>query len=161
MIFPLHFNVGVVVKGEYMIKYTWFVFMLAAMLGFSFSAEKGIVYVDIPSALAGSENGNKSDNGKSDNGHKNNGKSDDEKKVTVCHFPPGNPKNASTMRVSESALHAHLAHGDTRGVCGPCACPTNGGVETPECYCANGMPGVVPGVNSTTHPNNVRQIFGN
>jgi hypothetical protein len=45
-----------------------------------------------------------------DNGEKN-------EKVTICHIPPGNPDNAHTIRVSENAVDAHLAHGDTLGEC--------------------------------------------
>ena len=45
-----------------------------------------------------------------DNGDKN-------KKVEICHRPPGNPDNAHTIRVSENALQAHLDHGDTKGPC--------------------------------------------
>jgi hypothetical protein len=38
-------------------------------------------------------------------------------KVDICHIPPGNPGNAHTISISESALPAHLAHGDTLGPC--------------------------------------------
>ena len=38
-------------------------------------------------------------------------------KVTICHFPPGNPSNAHTITVSANALTAHLAHGDILGEC--------------------------------------------
>ena len=38
-------------------------------------------------------------------------------KVPVCHVPPGNPDNRHTISVDESALRAHLAHGDHRGEC--------------------------------------------
>lgn len=39
-------------------------------------------------------------------------------KVTICHFPPGNPSNRHTLSISPSALSAHcMNHGDT---CGPC-----------------------------------------
>ena len=41
-----------------------------------------------------------------------------EGKVTICHLPPGNPSNAQIITVSASAVRAHLAHGDTIGVCG-------------------------------------------
>lgn len=40
-----------------------------------------------------------------------------EKKVIVCHSPPENPANKHTLEIGESALSAHLAHGDTVGVC--------------------------------------------
>ena len=38
-------------------------------------------------------------------------------KVEVCHFPPGNPDNFHTIRISANALSVHLAHGDTNGAC--------------------------------------------
>lgn len=40
-------------------------------------------------------------------------------KVTICHFPPGNPDNCHTLRVGETAVPAHLAHGDFVGECLP------------------------------------------
>ncbi len=40
-----------------------------------------------------------------------------QEKVTICHVPPGNPSNAHTITVGAPALAAHLAHGDTKGVC--------------------------------------------
>jgi hypothetical protein len=43
------------------------------------------------------------------------------KKVTICHIPPGNPENRQTITVDESAVQAHLKHGDTLG---PCVTPT-------------------------------------
>ncbi|MBI4705619.1 MAG: hypothetical protein HY744_31385 [Deltaproteobacteria bacterium] len=44
-------------------------------------------------------------------------------KITICHHPPGDPDNPQTIQVSQSALDAHLAHGDTLG---PCAAPDGG-----------------------------------
>lgn len=39
-------------------------------------------------------------------------------KVEICHVPPGNPTNFHTILVGETALPAHLAHGDLPGACG-------------------------------------------
>lgn len=47
------------------------------------------------------------------------GASDPGHHVTICHFPPGNPANAHTIRVGAPAVPAHLAHGDHLGPCGP------------------------------------------
>lgn len=41
----------------------------------------------------------------------------DEKKITICHIPPGNHQNPQTITIPVSALAAHLAHGDTEGEC--------------------------------------------
>ena len=41
----------------------------------------------------------------------------EEKKVTICHIPPGNPANAHTITVGKSAVPAHLSHGDYLGEC--------------------------------------------
>lgn len=38
-------------------------------------------------------------------------------KVTICHVPPGNPAKRHTLKISENALAAHLAHGDWVGSC--------------------------------------------
>src|SRR5690349_17103655 len=56
-------------------------------------------------------------------------------KVKVCHIPPGNPGNAHTIEVSQSAVPAHLSHGDTLGACNtpPPVCPPG---ETWDCYSA-------------------------
>jgi len=40
-----------------------------------------------------------------------------EDKVTICHFPPGNPANQHMITVGESAVPAHLSHGDFVGTC--------------------------------------------
>jgi len=37
--------------------------------------------------------------------------------VTVCHIPPGNPLNAKEISIGESAVSAHLKHGDVEGSC--------------------------------------------
>ncbi len=41
--------------------------------------------------------------------------SPEQTKVTICHKPDGNPK---TMTVPESAVGAHVGHGDAIGACG-------------------------------------------
>jgi hypothetical protein len=49
-----------------------------------------------------------------------------EKKVTLCHHPPGNPTNSQTISVAESAIPAHLrSHGDSLGAC-PSGCTVGG-----------------------------------
>jgi len=40
-----------------------------------------------------------------------------ENKIKICHIPPGNPDNAHTIEVSQSAIEAHLDHGDSLGPC--------------------------------------------
>ena len=35
----------------------------------------------------------------------------------ICHIPPGNRSNMHTIQVGSPAIDAHLAHGDTLGVC--------------------------------------------
>ncbi len=39
----------------------------------------------------------------------------DEKKISVCHIPPGNPADAHIISISKNALKAHFAHGDFVG----------------------------------------------
>lgn len=41
------------------------------------------------------------------------------KKVSICHVPPGNPEDAHTLSVASAAVDAHLAHGDSLGECSP------------------------------------------
>ena len=55
----------------------------------------------------------------------------EEKKVTICHVPPGNPSNAHTIEVGESAVPAHLEHGDHLGECAPCPTDTDSIVSEP------------------------------
>jgi len=43
---------------------------------------------------------------------------DDDRKTTICHFPPGNPLNAHTISVGQKAAEKHMIkHGDTLGPC--------------------------------------------
>lgn len=48
-------------------------------------------------------------------------------KVTICHIPPGNPNARHTLEIPNSALAAHLAHGDYIGACG-----VGGGSSEPD-----------------------------
>ena len=38
-------------------------------------------------------------------------------KQAVCHVPPGNPDNAHTIVIDDSAVQTHLDHGDSLGPC--------------------------------------------
>jgi hypothetical protein len=49
------------------------------------------------------------------------------KKVTICHYPPGNPDSEHTISVAENAVPAHLRHGDRLGTC-PTGCQASGTV---------------------------------
>lgn len=49
-----------------------------------------------------------------------------EKKVTICHTPPGNPNNHQTIEVPVSALQAHIDHGDKIGPCDGTVSRTSG-----------------------------------
>ena len=57
-------------------------------------------------------------------------------KVTICHFPPGNPANFQQISIDAAGVPAHLAHGDFLG---PCAsdCNTNQTLcsTPPDWYC--------------------------
>lgn len=44
-----------------------------------------------------------------------------EEKITLCHYPPGNPNNPQNILVGEHAVYAHLRHGDQVGPC-PSGC---------------------------------------
>lgn len=41
----------------------------------------------------------------------------EEKKITICHIPPGNPGKAKTLTIGASAWPAHQGHGDKEGAC--------------------------------------------
>jgi len=40
-----------------------------------------------------------------------------DKKVNVCHIPPGNSDNAHTINISVNAVRSHLGHGDYLDEC--------------------------------------------
>lgn len=41
----------------------------------------------------------------------------EEKRIEICHYPPGNRDNPQTISISENAWPAHEKHGDTKGAC--------------------------------------------
>ena len=51
-------------------------------------------------------------------------KNDHSDKITICHYPPGNPANVQEITISENAWSAHDAHdGDfIKTNCRPCPC---------------------------------------
>lgn len=59
-------------------------------------------------------------------------------KVAVCHRPPGNPGNATTIVVGAPAVGAHLTHGDTLGECAP-ACAADGSACASGADCCSGF----------------------
>jgi len=139
-----------------MMKYTWFIFMLAALLGFSFSSGKGSYSVGVPSALA--------DNHDSKDSKDSVAKGEKEKdgKVTICHAPASDPSKQQTLTVDQAAVDAHMNHGDTMGACPPdepavsdCICPP--GVAS--CVCPDGTPGR-PDPAALSVPHNVRELYG-
>lgn len=120
--------------------------VLAALLTVSINFKPESYSFAVSSAFAASDEDKDKD--------KDEGESKDESKVTLCHFPPGSPENPSTLSVAESALGAHLAHGDYEGEC-PCICPP--GVAS--CVCADGKDGI-PSPASTAAPSSQRSILG-
>lgn len=50
-------------------------------------------------------------------------------KITICHYPPGNPDNVHEITISENAWSAHDSHhGDfIKTDCRPCPCLQDGG----------------------------------
>ncbi len=59
-------------------------------------------------------------------------KSTNDKKVTICHLPPGNPNNPQTITINQNALDAHLAHGDYEGACTDGGGSDSDGDEIPD-----------------------------
>jgi len=99
----------------------------SASLRFAFAAGLTAVLftaAGIAGTIAYSKNGgNSQSNGGNSKSNSSNSSSSSsandqyEEKVTICHIPPGNPSNAHTIRVGESAVPAHLGHGDSLGPC--------------------------------------------
>ncbi len=56
--------------------------------------------------------------------------------VSICHVPPGNPGNAHDIRIDDSAVPAHMAHGDSMGTCSAGGgSSTTMSVEQARTYC--------------------------
>ena len=57
----------------------------------------------------------------------NTGGGNQEQKITICHYPPGNNGNPQTIEIPLSAWPAHQAHGDKLGPCPEVNNNTGGG----------------------------------
>jgi hypothetical protein len=64
-----------------------------------------------------------SKNDKKDNASVEQSKPVEEKKLKICHYPPGNPDNVHTIEINENSLKTHLEHGDYTGECKPIITP--------------------------------------
>lgn len=85
-----------------------------------------------------------------------------ERKVTICHLPPGNPPNFQIIDIGESALAAHLAHGDifpvpVGGICFtpptttlPATTTTVDRCPPEDEPCTPGQQTTIPGTTTTT-----------
>ena len=72
--------------------------------------------------LSVNQDGVSPDDGHGHGGDTGDGEGDADKdkcKITICHYPPGNPENAHTITIGCPAWKAHAAHGDTEGECLP------------------------------------------
>jgi len=88
----------------------------------------------------------------SDAAAKSDSKSNEQKKETICHYPPGNPENMQTMSVGKSAVPAHLAHGDSMGECVAVESDEEEEVAVPGCVCPAGVSSCVCPGGSTGSP---------
>jgi len=82
---------------------------------------------------------------------------DKDHKVTICHYPPGNPGNPQTISIDKSALETHLSlHGDYEGPCteSPTAMPTFSPTFSPTTSPTN-IPSTSPTNMPTTNPTNI------
>jgi len=59
----------------------------------------------------------------------------EDKKITICHYPPGNPENVQTITISRSAWKAHHEHGDHLG---ECSCEELKNCPPPPPFCGDG-----------------------
>lgn len=56
----------------------------------------------------------------------------EEKQITICHIPPGNPNNPQTITIPVNAWPAHQAHGDYIGACQMVVDPITIGTKDPD-----------------------------
>ena len=55
-------------------------------------------------------------------------------KLAICHIPSGDVAKAHTIAVAQEALDAHLAHGDTVGICSGPAAEADGVLKVTLCH---------------------------
>jgi hypothetical protein len=79
-----------------------------------------------------------------------NKRNDGDHKVLICHIPPGNPDNAHTISVDESAVEAHLAHGDSLGECAEDSATVSVGSGETTNTTTGGGTGGAPGSSSSS-----------
>ena len=68
-------------------------------------------------------------------------------KVTICHFPPGNPSNYQQISIDAAGVPAHLAHGDFLGSCASdcnlnqtlCSTPPDSCHQAGTCVASTGL----------------------
>jgi hypothetical protein len=77
--------------------------------------------VDVPVSSTSSGSGTTGNNDNNNN---------EAAKITICHTAPGSGKT-ETISVAESALQAHIDHGDKIGACGGAGSGTNAPVTNP------------------------------
>ena len=80
----------------------------------------------------------------------NTGGGNQEQKITICHYPPGNNGNPQTIEIPLSAWPAHQAHGDKLGPCDNSGTGNNGGNPSGN----NGSNGNSGGNGNNGHGNN-------
>lgn len=92
--------------------------------------------------------------GKEKKGHERDEDEDDDdddeddkndKKIVICHIPPGNAGARQTLIVGVPSARAHLSHGDTLGLCG------NGNQNDTQ-------PPVISGVTATSTSSNAAKV---
>jgi len=94
-----------------------FVFMLAVLPAMSFGGSGLMVGVS-PAFADSDESKNSKDSSETDGKDSvKEGEKAADGKLTICHVTPGNPSNKHTLIVDESAVEAHMGHGDAMGAC--------------------------------------------